>query len=117
MPMNSPFLHCIWMDGKSRLSLTCACEFVFFSQGWTYLVPVWTLFGRVLVPCGLVAHLYLICGTVVDHCWPVAHLWIICSFLYSIGELLVGSLLNRIGFLDHSVIGFSTAIVCVIAVL
>ena len=54
MPMNSLSLHCMWSDRKSRLSLTRACEFFFFSQGRTYLVPVKTLFGPVHVPCGLV---------------------------------------------------------------
>ena len=58
MPMNSLSLHYMWSDRKSRLTLTRACELFFFSQGWTYLVPVWTLFGPVLVPCGLVDHLY-----------------------------------------------------------
>ena len=81
-------------------------NFFFFSQGWTYLVPVWTLFGPVLGPCGLVAHLYLICGPMFDYCGTVAHLWLIC-----------GSLLDRIGFLRHFVIALSIGIVCVIAVL
>ena len=60
MPMNSSSLHCMWSDRKSRLSLilTRACEFFFSSQGWTYLAPVWTLFGPVLVLCGLVDRLY-----------------------------------------------------------
>ena len=53
MPMTSSSLHCMWFDRKSRLSLTRAGEFFFFSQGWTYLVPVWTLFKPVLVQCGL----------------------------------------------------------------
>ena len=52
MPMNSPFVHCMWSDQKSWLSLTHACEIVFVYQGWTLLGPV-------LVPCGLVDHLYL----------------------------------------------------------
>ena len=59
MPMNSSSLHCMWSDQKSRLSLTHACEFFSFSKGWTYLVPVWTVLGPVLVPCALVDHLYL----------------------------------------------------------
>ena len=80
-------------------------------------MPVRTLFGPVLVLCGLVAHLYLICGPVFDNCWTVAHLWIIWRFLRTIGELLVGSLLDRIGFQGHFVIGLSIGIVCVIAVL
>ena len=58
MPMNCSSLHCMRSDRMSRLSLTGACEFFFFSQGWTYLVPVWTLFGPVLVSCGLLDHLY-----------------------------------------------------------
>ena len=70
-----------------------------------------------LIPCGLAAHSYLICGPVFDHCWTVAHLWIICGFLWTIGKLLVGSLLDLIGFLGHFVIGLSIGIVCVIAVL
>ena len=103
--MNSSSLHCMWSDRKSRLSLIRAFEFFFFSQGWTYLVPVWTLFGPVVVPCGLVAHSYLIRGPVFDPCWTVAHLWIICGVLRTIGELLVGSLLDCIGFWGHFVIG------------
>ena len=63
MSMNSPFLQCMWSDRKSRLSLTQACEFFSFSKGRTYLVPVWTLFGPMLVPCGLVDHL----GPVLAH--------------------------------------------------
>ena len=70
-----------------------------------------------LIPCGLVAHSYLICASVFDHCWTVAHLWIIFGFLWTIGKLLVGSLLDLIGFLGHFVIGLSIGIVCVIAVL
>ena len=54
MTMNFSSLHCMWSDWKSRLSLTHTCEFLFFSQGWTYLVPVWTLLETVLVLCGLV---------------------------------------------------------------
>ena len=97
--MNSSSLHCMWSDRKSMLSLTRACEFFFFSQGWTYLVPVWTLFGPVLVWCGLVDHLdpyWLICeplldrGSFVDfggplvnswldHCWTVLDSWVISS--------------------------------------
>ena len=76
MPMNSSSLHCMWSNRKSRLSLTRACEYFFFSQGWTYLVPVWTLFGPVLVPCGLVAYSYLICGPAFDRCCTVARLWV-----------------------------------------
>ena len=103
MPMNPPLLHCIWSDRKSRFILTRDCEISSFSKGWTYLVPVWTLFGRVLVPCGLVAHFYLIlnCGPVFDPCLTVGHLSIICG---------VGSLLDRIGFLGHFVIGLPIGI-------
>ena len=49
--MNSPFLHCMWSDRNSRLSVTHACKFFSFSQGWT-------LFGPVLLPCGPVDYLY-----------------------------------------------------------
>ena len=70
-----------------------------------------------LIPCGLVAHSYLSCGPVFDHRWTVAHLWIICGLLWTIGKLLVGSLLDLIGFLGHFVIELSIRIVCVIAVL
>ena len=80
-------------------------------------MPVWTLFGPVFVLCGLVAHSYLICGPVSDQFWTVAHLWISCGVLWTIGELLVGSLLDRVGFLGHFAIGPSIGILCVIAVL
>ena len=108
MPTNSLSLHCMQSDRKSRLSVTCACEFFFFSQGWTYLVPVWTLFARarpvwsigpfgpVLDTCLTIVGPWLICGSFVDHC---------------------GSLLDRIGLLGHFVIGLSVGILCVIAVL
>ena len=78
--MNPPFLHCMWSDRMSRLSLTGACEFFSFSTGWTYPVPVWTLFGPVLVPCGLVDNLYpsgspaspvLDCGSIVGFVWTI----------------------------------------------
>ena len=60
------------------------------SQGWTYFVPVWTLFGPVLVPCGLVDPSWTrigsfvgFCGPLVniwlDHCWTVLHSWVISS--------------------------------------
>ena len=111
MPMNSSSLHCMWSDRKTRLSLTRACEFCLFSQGWNYLVPVWTLFGTVPVPCGLVDPSWTRIGSFVNHCWIVAHLWVFVP----IGELLGGSLLDRIGFLGHFVIGLSTGIVCLIA--
>ena len=68
MPINGPFLHCVWTDRKSRLSLTRACEFFFFSQGWTYVVPVSTLFGPVLVPCGLVDSSWTSIASFVNHC-------------------------------------------------
>ena len=110
MPMNSSSLHCMWSDRKSRLSLTRACEFFFFSQGWTYLVPVWTLFGLEPVPCGPFV-------PVLNPCLTGVGPWLICGFLRTFGELLVGSLLDRIGFLVHFVIGPSIGIVCVIAVL
>ena len=77
---------------------------------WTYLVPVWTLFGPVLVPCGPFV-------PVLDPCLTGVGPWLICGFSRTIGELLVGSLLDRIGFLGHFVIGLSIGIVCVIAVL
>ena len=73
-------------------------------------MPVWTLFGPVLVPCGPSV-------LVLDPCLTGVGLWLICGFLWTFGELLVGSLLDRIGFLGHFVIGLSIGIVCVIAVL
>ena len=79
MPMNSQFLHCMWSDQKSRLSLTRACEFAFFFSRVDQSGTIWTLLGPVLIPCGLVDHLdpsCLICGPVFDYCWTVAHLWI-----------------------------------------
>ena len=90
VPMNSTSLHCVWSDRKSTLSLTRTCEFFFFSQGWTYIVPVWTLFGPVLVPCGLVDPSWTrigsfvgFCGPLVtfwlDHCWTVLDCWVISS--------------------------------------
>ena len=54
MPMNSSSLHCMWSDQKSRLSLTCACEFFFFPQGWTIQEPFGPIscqFGLSLDPC------------------------------------------------------------------
>ena len=77
-----------------------------------------------LVPCGL---LDLLCARL-DPLWTRARpvwtsglvldpYWLICVFLWTIGELLVGSLLDRIGFLGHFVIGLSIGNVCVIAVL
>ena len=73
MPMNSSSLHCMWSDQKSRLSLTRASEFCFFSHGRTYRVPVCTLFGPVLVPCGLVDRSWTPIGSFVNHYWNVAH--------------------------------------------
>ena len=113
MPMNSPFLHCMWSHRKSRLSVPRACEFFSFSKGWTYLVPV----GLSLDLCSSRVDYWTICGPVFDPCWTLAHFWIICGVLWTIGELLVGSLLDRIGFLGHFVIGLSIAMVGVIAVL
>ena len=113
MPMNSVSLHCMSSDWKSRLSLTRACVFFsFFSRVellcahlhpfWTRARPVWT--SGQFVP-------------VLDPCLNGFGQWLICGFLWTIGELLVGSLLDRIGFLGHFVIGLSIGIVCVIAVL
>ena len=76
MPMISSSLHCMWSDRNSRLSLTRACELFSFSQGWTYLVPVWTLLGTVLVPRGLVDLSWTRSGSFVNHCWTLAHLWV-----------------------------------------
>ena len=76
MPINSSSLHGMWSNQKSRFSLTRACEFFFFSQEWTYRVPVWTLFGPVLVLCGLVDPSRTRIGSFVNHCWSVAHLWV-----------------------------------------
>ena len=47
MPMNSPSLHCMWSDRKSRLSLTRACEFFSFLQGWTIQEPLGPTFASV----------------------------------------------------------------------
>ena len=103
--MNSPFLHFMWSDRKSRLGLTPACELFSFSQGWAFAParPVWTS-GAVLDPHGLI-------------CEPMFGPWLICGFLWTIGEFWVRSLLDRIGMLGHFVIGFSVGIVCVIAML
>ena len=60
--------------------LLALVNFFFCSQGSTYLVPVWTLFGPVLVPCGLVAPSCLICGPVLDYCGTVAHLWVFADY-------------------------------------
>ena len=104
MPMNSSSLHCMWSDRKSRLSLTRACEFFLFSQGWTFARarPVWTS-GLVLDPwliCGsFVDHLWLICGSFVgfcgplvnswlDHCWTSLDSWVISSSSFQL-ELFV----------------------------
>ena len=54
MPLDSAFLHCMWLNRKSRLSRTRACEIFSFSQGGTLLRPV-------LVPCGLVDQKVLYC--------------------------------------------------------
>ena len=53
-------------------------------------MPVWTLFGTLLVPCGLVDPSWTrigsfvgFCGTLVnfwlDHCWTVLDSWVISS--------------------------------------
>ena len=59
-------------------------------------MPVWTLFGPVLVPCGLVDPYWLICEPLLDrgsfvgfcgplvnfwldHCWTVLDSWVISS--------------------------------------
>ena len=52
-----------------------------------------------------------------DPCLTRVGPWLICWFLWTIGELLVGSFLDRIGFLGRFVIGLSIGMVCVIAVL
>ena len=111
MPMTSPFLHCMWSDWKSRLSLTRGCVILSFSQGWTLLRPVVLACGLVDPPCTIWTRL----GPVFDPCWNAGHLWIIggpfvdqgwiiYGFLWTIGELLVEALLDRIGFLGHFVI-------------
>ena len=95
MPMNLSSLHCMWSDRNSGLSLTSTFEFFFFFRGWTYLVPVWTLFGPVFVPCGLVDPSWIyeplldrgsfmgFWGPLVnfwlDHCWTVLDSWVILS--------------------------------------
>ena len=66
MPMKSPFLHCIWSERKSRLSLTRACELFLFLKGGP--LPV-------LVPCGLVNLFGTRIRSFENHCWTVAHLW------------------------------------------
>ena len=47
----------------------------------------------------------------------MSHVCPMGGLLWTIGELLVGSLLDCIGFFGHFVIGLSVGIVCVIAVL
>ena len=102
MPMNSSSLHCMWSDRKSRLSLTRACEFFFFSQGCTFARgrPVWTS-GPVLDPYWLVCEPLLgrgpfvgFCGSLVnswlDHCWTVLDSWVISSWGFQL-ELFVSS--------------------------
>ena len=76
-----------------------------------HLWTIGTRLGAVFDPCWTVAHLWIIGGPFVDQGW------IICGFLYTSDELLVASLLDRIGFLGLFVIGLSVGMVCVIAVL
>ena len=65
---------------------------------------MWTSgpFVSVLEPCSTLVGLWLIFGS-------------FGGFFGTIDGLLVGSLLDRIGFLGHFVIGLSIGIVCVIA--
>ena len=66
-----------------------------FLKGGPTLCP----FGLSLDPCSSRVDEWTIrtrLGPVFDYCWIVAHLWLICWFLWTIGELLVGSLLDRI---------------------
>ena len=59
-------------------------------------------------------------GTFVDHGTFVAHRWIICGVFWTIRDLfwpVVGSLLDRIEFFRHFMIGLSIGMVCVNAVL
>ena len=90
MPMNSPFLHCMQSEPKSRLSLTHACEF-FLGPDWTRVDPFLTS-----------VELWPICRLFVDQ-W-----WTICGFLCTIGDLfwpVDGSLLSCIGLFGYLVIG------------
>ena len=98
-------LHCMWSDRKSSLSLARACEISFCCQGWTYLVPVWTLFGPVLVPCRLVDLSWTrigsclgCCGPLVsfwlDHCWTVLDSLVISSLGFQL-ELFVSLLCSE----------------------
>ena len=103
VPMNSSSLHCMSSDRKSRLSLTRACEFFFFSQGWTFARarPVWTIgpFVPVLDPCLTLIGPWLLCGSFagfcgplvnfwLDHCWNVLDSWVISSLGFQL-ELFV----------------------------
>ena len=67
MIMNSPFLHCMWSDRRSRLSLTRACGIFSLSLGWSFARAccVWTS-GPILDPY------WLICEALLT----VAHLWL-----------------------------------------
>ena len=100
MPMNSLFLHCMWCDQKSRLSLTRACEFFSFSQGWTFAHAclVWTS-GPVMDPYWLPCEPLLDLGSFVgfrgtlvrfwlDHCWTVMDSWATSSLSFQL-ELFV----------------------------
>ena len=113
VPLNSSSLHCMWSDRKNRLSFTHACEFFFFLKGGPTLWPL----GLSLDPCSSRVDWWPIRASFVDPCLTGVGPWLICGFLWSIGELFVGTLLDSIGFLGHFVIGFSVGIVCVIAML
>ena len=91
VPMNSLFLHCMWSDQKSRLSVTHVCELLSFTPGWTFARarPVWTIGSSVPVldPCLTLVGPWLICGSFVgfygplvnfwlDHCWTVLDSWV-----------------------------------------
>ena len=65
MPMNSSSLHCMWSDRKGGLSLTRACEFFSFFQGWTIQEP----FGPTLDLCPFGLSLDP-CSSRVDHLYP-----------------------------------------------
>ena len=104
--MNSSSLHCMWSDRKSRLSLTRACEFFSFFQGWTiqepfgptgcpfglsldqcssrvdHLNPSWTRIGSYVGFCGPLVNFWL------DHYWTVLDSWVISSLGFQL-ELFV----------------------------
>ena len=81
---------------RNNLDLLCAR----LDSLWTRARPVWT--SGPLVP-------------VLDPCLTAVGPWLIWGFSWTIGELLVGSLLGRIGFLGHFVIGFSVGTVRAVA--